>query len=128
MCRILFWLVREVLGYDVMNENGQSICLHKDNSVTSVLYPSSPNLRVRQPFIGLGPWLQKYTSEAFHNLGIPFQRSYKGRGKVSPKPSRGWTHFWLGVTMQPPPNVPLPGFKELIRTKWSVIRPKRVLD
>ena len=30
--------------------------------------------------------------------------------------------------MQPAPNVPTPGFKELIRTIWSLIKPNRVLN
>ena len=33
----------------------------------------------------------------------------------------------LGVTIQPPPNVPPPGFKELIRIIWSSMRPDGVL-
>ena len=33
----------------------------------------------------------------------------------------------VGVTIQPPQMYPPPGFKELIRTIWSLIRPNKVL-
>ena len=34
----------------------------------------------------------------------------------------------LGVTIQPPLNVHRPGFKELIRIIWSLIKPNKVLN
>ena len=39
-----------------------------------------------------------------------------------------WVSLLLGVTKQPPQMYPPPGFKELMRTIWSLIRPNRVLN